>query len=282
MDQHPIPRQITTFEFKLIGFFTVKQFLYLLIGAGIGVIAYFLTPIPVLNYFVGGGVFGLFVIFALVKYNERSLDVWVHNFLRRLTSPSQFFFQKRNRAPSFLHDTPVPDPVVTQSHIDARQKLVAYRSTHLNEDIKTHKQISSPPTHDQKPNTKPLTPPEKTERTTNSEQTNKDDSAPLEHQAVQTSPHAQEIRPFIAGVVKNKKEVPLPSMMVYIKDTSGQIVRILKTNNKGVFATFHPLTPNSYTLEIKDLTEKHFFDTIKFTSGQAQQSPFIIYSKELL
>src|SRR5438270_526220 len=38
MEQHAIPRQITSFEFKLIGFMTLKQFLYLLV---------FLPAVPV-------------------------------------------------------------------------------------------------------------------------------------------------------------------------------------------------------------------------------------------
>ena len=53
MEQHAIPRQITSFEFKLIGFMTLKQFLYLVIFAPIGYIVYVLFPIPLLNIILG-------------------------------------------------------------------------------------------------------------------------------------------------------------------------------------------------------------------------------------
>jgi F-type H+-transporting ATPase subunit alpha len=49
MEQHPIPRQITTFEFKLIGFMTLKQFLYILISIPAGFVVYKVFPIPILN-----------------------------------------------------------------------------------------------------------------------------------------------------------------------------------------------------------------------------------------
>jgi len=47
MEQHAVPRQITTFEFKLIGFMTLRQFIYLLVFIPLGVVVYFLFPIPV-------------------------------------------------------------------------------------------------------------------------------------------------------------------------------------------------------------------------------------------
>src|SRR5450830_869986 len=52
MEQHAIPRQITTFEFKLIGFLTIKQFIYLLIFIPIGLLIFYTFPIPILNFFL--------------------------------------------------------------------------------------------------------------------------------------------------------------------------------------------------------------------------------------
>ena len=61
MEQHPIPRQITSFEFKLIGFMTLKEFLYVVIFAPLGYIVYSLFPIPFLNIILGLAV-GFFAV----------------------------------------------------------------------------------------------------------------------------------------------------------------------------------------------------------------------------
>jgi hypothetical protein len=50
---HPIPRQITTFEFKLIGFLTLRQFIYLVIFIPAGYLTFILFPIPLLNILFG-------------------------------------------------------------------------------------------------------------------------------------------------------------------------------------------------------------------------------------
>src|SRR4051812_43215524 len=96
MEQHPVPRQITSFEFKLVGFMTLKQFLYLVVFAPIGLIVWKLIPIPVLNILGGVLVVVTGIAFAFLPVNERPLDVWIRNFLSRLTGPTQYFYHKHN------------------------------------------------------------------------------------------------------------------------------------------------------------------------------------------
>ena len=96
MDNHAVPRQITTFEFKLLGFFTVKQGIYLAITTGLTVITYFLIPVPILNIFAAllVGAFG--TLTSLYRYNDRSMDVWIKNVAISLLKPSQYYFHKNN------------------------------------------------------------------------------------------------------------------------------------------------------------------------------------------
>ena len=70
--------------------------------------------------------------------------------------------------------------------------------------------------------------------------------------------------------------------MVYVKSSSEQAVRILKTNHHGLFATFHPLPPGDYAVNPKDLGGKYFFDTMNITVDEQQLPPIQIYSKEVL
>jgi len=49
MDNHPIPQDITGFEFKLIGNMTLKQFAYVAGGAIIGLVFYALPILLLLK-----------------------------------------------------------------------------------------------------------------------------------------------------------------------------------------------------------------------------------------
>lgn len=114
MDQHPIPQNITGFEFKLIGDMTVKQFAYL---AGSIVIAYltFITPLhPILKF-----PFIIFLVLlgiglAFIPVEGRPLDRWIANFIRALFAPSQYIFHKEGAVPEFLNlKAAQPKPIKT-------------------------------------------------------------------------------------------------------------------------------------------------------------------------
>ncbi|KKP33705.1 MAG: hypothetical protein UR23_C0041G0010, partial [Candidatus Roizmanbacteria bacterium GW2011_GWA2_32_13] len=66
MEQHAIPRQITSFEFKLIGFLTIKQFIYLVISIPIGILIFYTFPVPILNFILGLIVALIGVAFAFI------------------------------------------------------------------------------------------------------------------------------------------------------------------------------------------------------------------------
>ena len=94
MENHPIPQDITGFEFKLIGDMTLKQFAYVAGGAVIGFIFYampvlFLIKIPFALASVGIG-----VLFAFVPFEGRPLDVMIKNFFKAALTPTQYVYQK--------------------------------------------------------------------------------------------------------------------------------------------------------------------------------------------
>ena len=270
MEQHAVPRQITTFEFKLIGFLTLKQFAYMVVSAAFAVLIYFLIPIPIFNTISAALVFGIGAIFAYYKYNERSLDVWAKNLIIRLISPSQYLYRKMNVAPHFLSDVfTTTDPSIISTHMEARQKLSSYVASQNPAPKNTDKQkvnelLSASPMVIQTPQI--VTPAAVQE---------------IAQSAPTTIAQEQKI-PSLAGIIRNRKELPLPNIMVYIKDQSGRVVRILKTNHTGVFATFHSLPEGEYDVDIKDLGGGYFFDMMKLSAPVIGNSPLLIYSKETL
>lgn len=105
MDQHPIPQNVTGFQFKLIGSMTVKQFGYVAAGVIAAAITYYL-PVH--------GVFAVFLkillipffgasgpILAFIPVDGRPIDVMAGNFMKALFSPNQYIYHKTVKRFSF-------------------------------------------------------------------------------------------------------------------------------------------------------------------------------------
>lgn len=99
MEPHPIPQNVTTFQFHLIGDMTLKQFLYLAAGS---IIAYILfvfvaSPYPIIAWPLIIISAGLGVAFAFMPINSRPLDYWVGAFLKAVYSPTKRVWKKNNK-----------------------------------------------------------------------------------------------------------------------------------------------------------------------------------------
>ncbi|GEM_PF-386490 len=113
MEQHPVPQNVTTFQFRLIGDMTIKQFGYLASGILLAYVCYKL-PLPFfftwpLALISGLGGFGL----AFVPIEERPMDVWVLSFLRNVYSPTQFIWQKQKPTAEPANAPQAPQKQVT-------------------------------------------------------------------------------------------------------------------------------------------------------------------------
>lgn len=255
MDQHPVPRQISTFEFKLIGFLTLRQFIFIALFSALGVVFFYGIPVPVLN--IAATVIAVVAGLALsfIRINERPFDLFVRNFIKKLFSPSQYYYVKKNSPPPFLTEINQSENTA-KTYVLARQKLTTY----LNQ-----KNQSLP--YDQKK--------QQIDRLL----ANK--TALPKSSTVKPSDQAND-KPFLAGVVKNSKNIPLPGILVYIKNQNQQLVRILKSNPHGLFATFHPLDQGEYEVDAQDPDQSYFFDTMKIKIADSDRRPLTIVSKELL
>jgi Carboxypeptidase regulatory-like domain/PrgI family protein len=94
MENHPIPQDITGFQFKLIGDMTIKQFAYLAAGVVIAWIT-FVTPLIRIVKLPLAAIFILFGVgMAFLPIEGRPMDLMVSNFAKALFSPTQFIYQK--------------------------------------------------------------------------------------------------------------------------------------------------------------------------------------------
>lgn len=95
MDNHPIPQDITGFQFKLIGAMTIRQFAYLATGAIIAFVFFFLLPISIfIKLPVSIISLSIGASFAFVSVGGRPMDTMVSNFFKALFAPTQYIYTK--------------------------------------------------------------------------------------------------------------------------------------------------------------------------------------------
>lgn len=133
MEQHAVPQHIASFEFKLFGNLTVRQFVFLAVPLGIAALIFY-SPLPVYFRFVTSGLIAIVGAFvALVPYNGRPIDKWILVFFKAVTNPTQRIWRKENRIPDFLAII-LEEPVVrkepeTEFSRQDREKLFEYLRT---------------------------------------------------------------------------------------------------------------------------------------------------------
>lgn len=324
MEQHPIPRQITTFQFKLIGFITLNQFLYLLVFGAISYIVFKVFPIPIINILLAAIVAGVGIVFAFIPFNDRPLDLLIKNFLRHLFTPTQYLYQKENPPVYFLEDLYFEaDPHKMMAHVQSASMLSNYinqtpREKEPGLSTKSRQAVNQV----LQQSTSSLTGAIQNQ----GQQQVGDDKDPIKEAVVsgvsqegviqsddskeQDQQHTQQVvqvvedtkepsqqpsvnnevnstgqmakKPFFGGVIKSNKQVPLPNILVYMKDDHDKPLRLMKTNPHGVFATFNPLPKGEYLIEPKDPKGSFFFDTMKVNLQSDALGSVELHSRELL
>ncbi|MBI5620178.1 PrgI family protein [Candidatus Gottesmanbacteria bacterium] len=129
MEQHPIPQNVTTFQFRLIGDMTIKQFGYLTGGVVAAYICYrlplpffFTWPLAIASGLLG---FGL----AFVPIEERPMDVWVASFIKNIYSPTQWVWSREvphiSTPPVHTGLAPAAKPTQTVLHDQKQSSLIS-------------------------------------------------------------------------------------------------------------------------------------------------------------
>jgi len=95
MEQHPIPQQITSYEFKLVGEMTLKQF-----GKAAGgiVLALIVNASP-LVFFIKWPLMFILAIgglaLAFVPFQDRPLETWMLAFIKSIYNPTIYLYKKK-------------------------------------------------------------------------------------------------------------------------------------------------------------------------------------------
>lgn len=179
MNQHPIPQNISTYKFRLIGDMTVKQFILLALGVGGAVLFYTSNLFGLIKYTLIGISALIGIGMAFFTIDGRPMETWIKAYLTAIYAPTQFIWRKSPKIPAFFSYTPSPDtiPAQTQEMLSAAvrrkqaglssflQTLPEYQlSSKLNQQEASHlSQITNLFTHPQPsiptPNVTPTLPP---------------------------------------------------------------------------------------------------------------------------
>lgn len=99
MQPHPIPQNVTSFQFHLIGDMTLKQFVYLAVGSIIAYLLFvFLSPIyPIVAWplIIISAISGFAL--AFLPINSRPLDSWIGAFFKAIYSPTKRVWKKGSK-----------------------------------------------------------------------------------------------------------------------------------------------------------------------------------------
>lgn len=306
MDQHPIPQNVTGFEFKLIGDMTVKQFAYLASFCVFGYLTYllplhFLIRWPIIVTFV---VFG--IALAFVPLGGRPMDRMILNFIKALFANNQFIY-KEGYVPDYATDEPqaerpqtaqVPQESIIESYtvpiqppppppppaqpvqseiptisVPVPAKRAAPVKTEVSKEEPKPGQVDSSEKKTQSPLEIPVPSiPNVMERSTPIDMLPPNPIDPTFAQNSQSG-LTKDTPNIITGVVQDEKGDALPGIIIEVKDQTGIAVRAFKTNKLGQFAAATPLGNGTYTIEVEDPLHRFPFEAMTLTlDGKILQS----------
>lgn len=278
MEQHPIPQQISSYEFKLIGEMTLKQFLK---AAG-GIVLAFLVNSTGLVFFIkwplmlilGAG--GL--AFAFVPFEDRPLETWVVSFLRSIYAPTIFTYKKKRQ----VNWLDLDESKIVKEEEEQKEEIPKKDESKVGEFIRSLPKIDQKleieeENEEEEEETKKEIIKEEIEKKVEvkKEEIKKKDNGVKEEdwrekkanlnlktdklQATGTAvfgtipmPDIPEIPNLIVGMVTDMEDKIVEGVIVEIQDEKGNSNRVLKTNTLGQFRSATPLTSGKYLI----ITEK--------------------------
>src|SRR5437764_399195 len=102
MEQHPIPQQISSYQFRLVGDMTLKQFFQVGGGALIALLFYSSNlpfyikwPLIIISFLFGAAL-------AFFPLEDRPLAKWIYLFGKSVYAPTLYLWMKNYKAPQFF------------------------------------------------------------------------------------------------------------------------------------------------------------------------------------
>src|SRR3990167_2357057 len=109
MEQHAIPQNISSYQFRLVGDMTLKQFFQLAGGFLVAFIFYSTPLLPIIKwpFVIFSALLG--VALAFLPLEERPLERWIFAFFKAIYAPTMYFWQKTAVPMKFFQEEPATD-----------------------------------------------------------------------------------------------------------------------------------------------------------------------------
>ena len=246
MEQHPIPQQISSYEFKLVGEMTLKQF-----GKAAGgiILAVIVNAMPIV-FFIKWPLMIIFAVgglaMAFLPYQDRPLETWLMAFIKSIYSPTIYLY-KKNKPENWLDiDLSKTIKTTTEEKIEVPQK----------EEEKVEEFINSLPSVEREKiqeikNEEKEVVGERQEikvaprldlKTQKLEATGEVMSGSIPMPTIPKSPN------ILVGMVLDTGQKIVEGAIVDLQDKNGNSSRVLKTNQLGQFKTLTPLSSGKYLI----------------------------------
>lgn len=129
MEQHPVPQNVTSFEFKIVGFLTLKQFAVIGTSGVLGFISFIAIEnwtVKLITMFL---IVGTGVLLTFGQVNNIPFSRWLMLFIQAVFSPTERIWIKSAVIPSYFTTVyAVAQPTNTLT-FDNRQVLSSYLQT---------------------------------------------------------------------------------------------------------------------------------------------------------
>lgn len=283
MEQHAIPQQISSYEFKLVGDMTLKQFLKAAVGIIIAIIINSTKLIVVFKWPLMLLFGGLGVALAFLPFEDRPLETWITSFIKSIYSPTIFIYKKQNdngwlKSPYLEEEEEIDQKIVENKNLFVSVKkqetegtikikrmsgvggLINKIQTVTEEKIK--KETYSPIVIDEvvlKPEEKELTKPKndvadveeiETQRQTVDLNLKKDKLEATGKAVFGTipMPNRPDVANLIVGMATSSEGKIIDGVIIEIQDEHGIPTRVIKTNSLGQFKISTPLASGRYLI----------------------------------
>jgi len=301
MEQHAIPQQISSYEFKLVGDMTLKQFLKAAVGIVIALLInasglIFFLKYPLMLVFGAGG-----LMLAFVPFQDRPLEVWILSFLRSIYSPTIYTYKKignknwlelRNKEPlekeeDEKEELPQKNKQKVDEFINSLPSVKREMETKKGEENKSGIKKQDVTERNEVKGQEPAS-------INNSSETKekdwRDEETGLRLKTVDKlgatgkavfgtipMPDKPDIPNLVVGMVTDFDGKIIEDAIVEIQDEKGNPTRVLKTNSLGQFKTTTPLAKGRY-LVIPE-KENYVFDRVNIDLQDKIVEPIKIEAK---
>ncbi len=258
MEQHAIPQQISSYEFKLVGDMTLKQFLKAAVGVIIAILINTTKIVPIFKWPLMLISAGAGILLAFVPFDDRPLESWVVAFLKSIYSPTIYTYKKNNEDWLDLAINKDNDDEEQQSY-ENRNANVIFKQNVRQNTIQNYLKIDEKNEFN-----------EKTEIIEEVKQVNDPINLNLKREKLEATgsavfgsipmPDRPDIPNVIVGMATDGTGKIVEGVIVEIQDSHGNPTRVIKTNALGQFKISTPLANDRYLM----LAEKegYIFDRV--------------------